>query len=136
GTWEPPEMDTRQPEAEWGYDPALSEDIATVARRYGFAVRRLVSEEPQEQSPFVADLHRWWYRQLGRPTDRLLVESYVQWDPMTALSTNSVPFWLRFNMEPSFRELKNYLESTEPYDFIHLNLFSQGIESPGVVPVE
>lgn len=136
GTWEPPEMDTRQPEAEWGYDPALSEDIATVARRYGFAVRRLVSEEPQEQSPFVADLHRWWYRQLGRPTDRLLVESYVQWDPMTALRTNSVPFWLRFNMEPSFRELKNYLESTEPYDFIHLNLFSQGIESPGVVPVE
>ena len=47
----------------------------------------------------------------------------------------AVPFWMRFNMEPSFQELERYLERAEPYDHIHLNLFSQGLWSPGVVPV-
>jgi hypothetical protein len=134
--WEPPEMDARRPEAEWGFDRALSEDVAQFADRLGYRVKRLVSGEPQEHSPFVADLHRWWYARLGRPTDRLMVESYVQWDPMVAIETGSVPFWLRFNMEPAYDELREYLERTDPYEHIHLNLFSQGIESPGVVPVE
>jgi hypothetical protein len=133
-TWQPPEPDGRRPEAEWGWDPQLGHDIALFAERYGHPVRRLVSSEPQDHSPFVADLHRWWYERLGRPTDRLLVESYVQWDPMWALRTGSVPFWLRFNMEPDFELLRGYLEGADPYEFIHLNLFSQGIVSPGVVP--
>jgi hypothetical protein len=134
--WRPPEPDARRPEAEWGWDPALGEDVRRVADQYGFRMRRLVCSEPQEHSPFVADLHRWWYRGLGRPADQLLVESYVQWDPMWMLRTGSVPFWIRFNMEPSYDELAEYLAAADPYDRIYLNLFSQGIESPGVVPVE
>lgn len=135
-SWQPPESDARRPEAEWGWDPALGEDVKRVAERFGYRLRRLVSAEPQEHSAFVADLHRWWYRQLGRPTDRLLVECYAQWDPMWMLRTGSVPFWLRFNMGPAYEELERYLEAVEPYDEIYLNLFSQGIESPGVVPVD
>jgi hypothetical protein len=135
-SWEPPKPDNRRPEAEWGFDGELGEDVIRVAGEQGFQVRRMVSGEPEEQSPFVADLYRWWYHQLGRPTDRLLVESYVQWDPMWVLRIGSVPFWLRFNMEPDFAALRDYLEATDPYDTIHLNLFSQGIDSPGVVPAE
>jgi hypothetical protein len=134
--WDPPEMDARRPEAEWGWDPSLGEDVATLADRFGYQVRRLVSREPQEHSPLVADLYRWWYDRLGRPTGRLVVESYVQWDPMIALETASVPFWLRFNMDPAYEELADYLRTAAPYEQIYLNLFSQGIESPGVVPVE
>jgi hypothetical protein len=134
--WEPPEMTERRPEAEWGWDPELSKDITRFAEEHGFPVRRLVSGEPQDHSPFVADLHRWWYGQLERPTNRLLVESYVQCDPMWTLRTGSIPFWLRFNMEPDYEALKSYLDTTTPYDYIHLNLFSQGVESPGVVPIE
>lgn len=135
-TWEPPTMSERRPEAEWGWDPELGKDIARFAERFGHPVRRLVSREPQDHSPFVADLYRWWYEQMGRPTNRLLAESYVQWDPMWMLRTGSVPFWLRFNMEPDFDALQSYLESVEPFDYIHLNLFSQGIVSPGVVPAD
>jgi hypothetical protein len=134
--WRPPETDARRPEAEWGWDAELGKDIIRLAEQHGHRVRRLVSQEPQEHSPFVADLHRWWYGQLGRPTDRLLVESYVQWDPMWALRTGSVPFWLRHNLEPDYQELREYLEAVDPYDFIHLNLFSPGIVSPGVVPAD
>ena len=110
--------------------------MARVADRHGYHLRRLVSIEPQEHSPFVADLYRWWYRRLGRPSNRLLAESYVQWDPMMVLKTGSIPFWSRFKMEPAYDELKSYLEHSEPYDEILVNLFSQGIESPGVAPVE
>jgi len=134
--WQPPEPDGRTPEAEWGFDPALTEDLERVAERSGCTLRRLVFHEPQDLSPFVADLHRWWHRRRGLPGERLLAESYVQWDPLWALRLGAVPFWLRFNMEPDLAELDAYLSAAPPYDHIHLNLFSQGLWSPGVVPVE
>lgn len=134
--WWPPRADQRRPEAEWGWDPALADDIAATARRYGFQVRRLISAEPQQHSPFVADLYRWWYRHLAQPADRLLVESYVQWDPLWVPRTGSVPFWITSPTEPALEELTSYLEASPPYDFIHVSLFSPGVESPGAVPVE
>lgn len=134
--WRPPEPDARRPEAEWGWDPTLGDEVSRLAERYRYPVRRLTMEEPQELSPFVANLHRWWYRRLGQPTSRLLAECYVQWDPYWVLRLGVVPFWLRFNMEPAYQELRNYLQRAEPYDTIHLNLFSQGLRSPGLVPIE
>ena len=116
-----------------GFDPALAADVERLARERGLTVRRLVTREPDDASPFVADLYRWWYHRLGRPTDRLLVESYVQWDPMWVLRTGSVPFWLRFNTESDYSRLRSYLEGVDPYREIYQNLFSQGIRSPGVV---
>ncbi len=133
--WDPPEPDGRRPEAEWGFDPALLPDLQRVARRAGYTLRRLVVEEPQDLSPFVADLYRWWYRRRGMPGQRLLVESYVQWDPLWVLRLGAVPFWCRFNMQPAYDELERYLDTAEPYDAISVNLFSQGLWSPGVVPV-
>jgi hypothetical protein len=59
----------------------------------------------------------------------------VQWDPLWVLRLGAVPFWNRFNMKPAYSELERYLDAAEPYDHIHLNLFSQGLWSPGVVPV-
>jgi hypothetical protein len=135
-SWSPPEMDDRRPEAEWGWDPAMADEVAEVARSVGAEVRRLTFGEPQELSPFVSELHRWWYRQLGRPDDRLLAECYVQWDPLWVLRAGMVPFWNRFNMGPSYEEMKDYLERAEPFTHIYLNLFSQGLWSPGVVPIE
>lgn len=134
--WDPPPEDARRAEGEWGWDPALGEDVAALAARGGYDLRRLTSSEPQQQSAFAAELHRWWYRRLGVPDDRLLVESYVQWDPLWVLRTGSVPFWNRFNTEPSRAELEDYLASAPPYRDIHVNVFSHGIDSPGVVPAE
>jgi hypothetical protein len=135
-TWQPPDMPERRAEAEWGFEQELAKDIQAYAERYDHPLKRLISSEPQDQSPFVADLYRWWYERLGRPTNRLLVESYIQFDPMWTIRTGSVPLWLRFNMEPDYKLLRNYLEAADPYDYVHLNLFSQGIVSPGVVPAD
>jgi hypothetical protein len=134
--WEPPEPDARRPEAEWGFHPTLRSDVQHLAGRHGYRLRRLVTTEPQQLSAFVADLYRWWYSRRGLPGNRLLAESYAQWDPLWVLRLGAVPFWLRFNMQPSYEDLRRYLGRADPYDHIHVNLFSQGLCSPGVVPLQ
>ncbi|GGR36564.1 hypothetical protein [Streptomyces roseolus] len=47
-----------------------------------------------------------------------------------------MPFWLRFDMESSYDSLETHLDATEPYAPIHLNLFFQGLGSPGIVLLE
>lgn len=133
--WEPPEPDGESPEAEWGFEPTLREDVERFARERGYRVRRLVFEEPESLSPPVADLYRRWYREQGIPADRLLIESFILMEPYRALRTGSVPFWMVFNAESSAAAAERYLRSAEPYDYIHPALFSHGVESVGLAPI-
>jgi hypothetical protein len=134
--WEPPEPDSERPEAEWGFESTLREDIERFARERGYRIRRIIFEEPEDLSPLVADLYRRWYEELGLPADRLLVESFILMEPWWALRTGSVPFWMVFNMEPSAKALERYLDVSDPYDHIHVMLFSHGVDSVGLAPIE
>jgi len=134
--WDPPEPDGERPEAEWGFEPTLREDVERFAHEQGYRVRRSVFEEPEDLSPLVADFYRRWYEERGLPANRLLVESFILMEPWWALRTGSVPFWMVFNMEPSADRLERYLDSTDPYDYIHLMLFSHGVDSVGLAPIE
>ncbi len=134
--WDPPEADEDAPEAEWGFSAALRDDLEQLAREGGFRLRTLRYVEPEHPSPLVADLHREWYRRRGVPAQRLLVESYVPVDPYLALRSGSVPFWMKFNMQPSADWLRAYLDASEPYDEIHLGAFSPGLEPVGLVGIE
>lgn len=134
--WDAPVPDEEAPEAEWGFDPALLDDLRALAERRGLRLRRIVFENPEDLSPLVADLHRWWYRRRGHPAGRLLVESFVLLDPWWAIRTASVPLWLAFAVEPSAARLEDYLAASEPYDDIRLTLFSHGTQGVGVAPIE
>jgi hypothetical protein len=134
--WDPPQPDGERPEAEWGFEPVLREDIERFAREKGYRVRRILFEEPEDPSALVADLYRLWYEEHGLPTNRLLVESFILMEPWWALRTGSVPFWMVFNTESSADRLERYLEVADPYDFIHLMLFSHGVDSVGLAPIE
>ncbi len=131
---EAPEPDGDSPEAEWGFEPTLREDVEDLARRKGWRVRRLVFSEPETPSPLVADLYRWWYQQRQMQVSRLVVESFVDLEPWWVLRTGSVPFWMLFNGQSSAEALEHYLEDGDPYDFIHLMLFQSGVEGPGMPP--
>src|SRR6266436_5301170 len=75
--WEPPDADGMSPEAEWGFAASLREDVEPFARRHGYRVRRVVFEQPEDMSPLVADLYRWWYQRLGVTDNRLVVDSFI-----------------------------------------------------------
>lgn len=134
--WDPPPPDGEAPEAEWGLEPAFGEDVDRFAAAHGFRVRRLVFQEPDDPSPLVADLHRWWYRQRRLRAGRLLVESSLLVDPWWTLRTGSVPFWMLSSVERSAERLERYLDGADPFDSIHLTLFSHGVKSVGVAPIE
>jgi hypothetical protein len=135
--WDAPTPDSDDmPEAEWGFEPTLLEDIERFALRNGFKVRRILFDEPEHLSPLTADLYRWWYRQRGLTPNRLFVQSFMITEPWWTLRTGSAPFWLKFNMEPSAEWLETYLDGTDPYDYIYLTLMSHGVECVGLAPIE
>ena len=134
--WDPPPPDADRPEAEWGFEPALGEDVERFAADRGYRVRRIVFDQPEDLSPLVADLYRDWYRRRGLPTSRLLVESFILLEPWWALATGSVPFWLVFNTEPSLATIHRYLDTAGPFDEIRMSLFSHGVESVGLPTID
>jgi len=133
--WDPGQPDEEQPEAEWGFEPALRSDAERFAEEHGFRLRRIVFREPEDLSRPVADLHRWWLRERGLPADRLIGESFIMLEPWWILRTGSVPWWSLFSVERSAQRLEAYL-GREAYDEVFLMLFPHGIEGAGFAPVE
>jgi hypothetical protein len=135
--WEGPEPTERAPEAEWGFAKALADDVERFARENGYRIERITFDNPEDASPFVADLHRWWYRRRRIPASRLVVSSFVVMEPHWSMRTGSVPYWMKFNTEPSADAIEAYLDGLDdPYDEIHMMLFSHGVNAVGVVPIE
>ena len=96
----------------------------------------MVFDEPEDPSPVVADLYRWWYAARGLPANRLLVDSFILMDPLWTLRLAAVPFWMKFNTDVSAAALEDYLADAKPYDEIHLMLFAHGVDSIGLTPIE
>src|SRR5581483_7614753 len=70
--WQPPPPNGESPEAEWGFEPALGNDLADFARTRGFRLQRISFDAPERPSPLVADFHRSWHRERGLPGNRLV----------------------------------------------------------------
>lgn len=134
--WAPPDPDGDFPEAEWGFEPALREDVERFAREKGFRVRRIRFVQPDHLSPLVADLYEWWYRQRRLTSRRLVVSSYLMMEPHWALRTGSIPFWCPLPMAPSADALESWLEASDAFDEIGIMLFSHGTRSAGLAPIE
>ncbi|MGH2381461.1 MAG: hypothetical protein ACRDG7_09605 [Candidatus Limnocylindria bacterium] len=134
--WQPPPTDDEQPEAEWGFEPALRDDLEHLAARRGYRLRRIVFRDPEDLSPLVADLHRWWYARRGITSRRLVADSFILMDPYWTLRTASVPWWAKFGVQPSAERLERYLDQAGPFDEIGLMLFSHGIRGAGFAPIE
>ncbi|CAN7701411.1 hypothetical protein [Paraburkholderia terricola] len=124
------------PEAEWGFDTALADDVAALARQMDWRVVRIDFYEPEALSFAAAAIHREWYRDAEiRPT-RLIVDSFLLMDPLTTLELHALPFWLLFCVEPSADALQRFLDAEGPFDEIDLMLFSHGTESIGLASIE
>ncbi|MBE9078607.1 hypothetical protein IQ241_15110 [Romeria aff. gracilis LEGE 07310] len=134
--WQSPLAHGRWPEAEWGFDPELRGDVERFAQQHGFQVCWITFSDPQDLSPLVANLYRWWYQQRGLPSGRLLSESFVYLQPWWVLRLGLVPFWAVFNDQTSLERLTKYLEAAPPYDEVYATLFSNGLYSLGIASIE
>ncbi|MBI3307190.1 MAG: hypothetical protein HYZ84_05230 [Candidatus Omnitrophica bacterium] len=135
--WYLPIKATKALEAEWGFAPALLEDIKRFAKKHGYRVKRICFNEPEDVSPLAADFYRWWYRKLKWNTDRMLGESFALLEPLWTFKTESIPFWLAFNTRSSLKALRNYLKSSKPFREIHLMLMSNGVKDAiGLVSIK
>jgi hypothetical protein len=130
--WDSPQPDGRSPEAEWGFEPSLLEDIERIARERHYRVVRIRYPEPEALSPLVADLYAWWYEQRRIPSRRLVVESFIVHEPWWTLRTGSVPYWMEFNMEPSLERAHRFLDEREPFEEIYLMLMQHGAQAVGM----
>lgn len=59
-----------------------------------------------------------------------------RWEPTWCIRTGSVPFWMVFNTLPSAASLENYLRNSAAFKEIYLMLFSHGVDSVGLCPIE
>ncbi|MEU6089762.1 hypothetical protein ABZ865_23720 [Streptomyces sp. NPDC047085] len=134
--WDPPAPDGDSPEAEWGTQRALLDDLSAHARRNRLRLDVLRFDTPERLSPAVADLYRATYAERGVPTGRLLVDSFLLLDPWQTLRTGSVPYWSVFGTEASRAGLEHYLDTTDPYDEIRVLLFNHGTDSIGLAGSE
>jgi len=57
-------------------------------------------------------------------------------EPYWTIRTGSVPFWMVFNKQPSATALEGYLDAKDPFDDIYIMLFSHGVESIGLTPID
>lgn len=126
--WDVPNPTGEAPESEWGFVPSLRTSLVKLAKEQGYTLQRIVFDEPEDLSPFVADLYRWWYQHRSIPATTLLVDMFFLTDPYWTLRMGAVPFWLAFNAQPSVERLKDYLKKAQPYDNIYLMPFSNGVE--------
>lgn len=135
--WNPPAANDTAPEAEWGFDPALLDDIAALARAQEWRIVMIDFEDPESFSWVAAAIYRDWYCELGLdPTRLLLVDSFVLMDPYRTIRLRAVPFWLLFAVERSAATLSEFLDREPPFDEIGLMLFSHGTEGVGVVDID
>ena len=116
--WQTPTPDGVQPEAEWGFAPTLREDVEQLAAQEGYEVQTLSFTSAQDPSAWVADLHRWWYPQVGIADNRLLVQSFSMQEPYWVLRTGSVPYWTVFSTDVAIQEVEKYLQEAPSYEEI------------------
>jgi hypothetical protein len=134
--WDYGEPNDEAPEAEWGFEPAMRDDITRFAAEHGFRVERLAFTEPEDLSPAVADLYRWWYGERGLRPVRLLAGSFILTEPTWTLRTGSAPYWCKFATLPSVEKLERYLERSGPWEELMVMLFPHGTEGAGFAGTE
>ncbi len=99
-------------------------------------MHRMLFTQSIDLIPLVADLYREWHQQRGINDNHLLVESFTLIAPHRAIRGGAVPFWMIFNTQMAAAALAAYLGRAEPFERIYMVLFSRGVNSAGVTPID
>jgi len=106
--WDPPATNEEGPEAEWGYCEGLTDGLREIAHRRRLRLIRIKFDHPEAISALVADCYRWWHRQRGVTTSRVVGSCFAVLDASLMIQTGSIPYWLSFNTCSSAQRLDSY----------------------------
>lgn len=124
------------PEAEWGFDESLHEDTKRFCEKNGFRLERIRFDHPEALTPFVADLYRWWYSNMGWEANRLFAECFAMVEPLWTFKAGAIPFWMAFNTTCSSELLDAYLKRNPGIEKVFLMLMSNGVDDAiGLTPI-
>jgi hypothetical protein len=129
--------DTDAPEAEWGFDARLLDDVQRFGAAEGHPVHVVRYPDTHALSGPIADIHREWLSGAGITPDKLLVESFLLIDPTRTRQAGLVPFWTMFPVESAVRATADYLRSAAGgFRSVHIGLFPHGVRSEGIAEPE
>lgn len=122
-----PRPDSLAPEAEWGLDPELTDDVARWAHRTGHPLRHIRIPGPHALAAPVSDLHRNRARSCGQPDTTLTVSTAA---PLMARTAGHVPYWVAPPLRQALTGLTAYLADAG-YDAVEVRLHPVGDRNPG-----
>ena len=117
--WQP------RPEAEWGYDAALTADIQELANSLGARVVRLTYEAPQDLSGPISRLFMRDRKQ------RLFVTNFNMLAPAFIHRSGAAPYWAVFNDQKTLAKLDGFLSAHGPFERVDSLLFQNGVQAKG-----
>jgi hypothetical protein len=126
-----PEITGEHLEAEWGFEDTMLDSINALAAKRGYRVRQLFFRSPRDTVRPIADFYRNWYASMGRPTNKLFLESFMLVEPYWCLRAGCVPYWGLFTGQPSYEDMADYVREHE-WDYIYMTMFSNIVRSIGV----
>ncbi len=122
GRFRAPSPDESGPEAEWGFEPAILDEVTELAERRQYRVVRIRYDDPDDLSPMVADVISDWYRDMGFRDHHLLVSNGLQMDPWWTIRTCSVPFWTALPGGEAVDRVRAYLARSTRWRSVDLML--------------
>lgn len=132
--WDAPIPEADKPEAEWGFEKKLLQDIKNFTDYKKIEGLKIDFNHPQSLSSIVARVYRKWYEELDIPSNRLLVETFNVISPHLSLQKTCIPYWLFFNVESATNDLENFISHSRDFEEIYMMILSHGKKSVGYTP--
>ncbi|HDJ89115.1 MAG TPA: hypothetical protein ENG40_00265 [Thermoprotei archaeon] len=99
------------PESEWSSITGLEEDTRAFADDNGYDFIKITANHPEEVSEKVFNTYLQLLADHNVETDRFFFDCFTAINPLFNLKTSSVPIWLPFNCEDSYRFAKRIIAS-------------------------
>jgi hypothetical protein len=119
-TWRTPGGPSRRDSAEHSVEPGIEVALRRWARGTDVHVYSLLYHGADALSAALADVHRGWLRQHGRPGDELVVAAGRLIDPWQVVRTGVVPYWVESATRASVGEAELWLAGSEPFGSIEV----------------
>jgi hypothetical protein len=118
--WRAPAGPVRRDGIEHGVEPGVEVALRRWSRASGGHVYSLLYHGADALSAAVADVHRSWLREHGRPGNDLVVSTGRLIDPWQVVRTGLVPYWVESATRASVAEAELWLAGSVAYSSIEV----------------